>query len=457
MAFTKTIILSFASVALLLSCKERPTAARSRNADNVLNGFSTLEALVNEHKPRSVEQFLEALKKENPSFFSNFGLVWDSKSLQESYPPSPRVVMHSLDSTSFVSFNGAFVSPLDNKQVIHPVGVDQIEVFDFDASRKDFNLYKIDFCGGKSSVEVPGSTPLPCPIIAGPGRNEALLHQCYECHQHESLSQHKNISVKVGRINAKLANEEIYLSQLKRLASTKERNSLHYRYSLLDFGSIKPMGPDAMERENNEVLNMRLGRFDRQARLAALKRVAGEDFPKIKFAVFGALIGCDVAQSSESSAWFPPGFKVQGQELFAVDVDKKDENVSFAFADNEISNLQEKFGELEYVPVSEKALAKVEAFRDLQLKSFRSLAYIFSFALQRGEPARKGLFRVAGISPSQFNLGSHPGFSAQVIADLLSRDDEDLAAYREEILHFSGPRASACNELRDRSIANFNK
>ncbi len=89
----------------------------------------------------SIETVLPELKKRDPSMFSEYILMYGSRSLQGSSFQSPRALLVTKHAELIVSFNG------ESSQK----GFHQLEVMFFDKKKNNFNFQEISFLDGKAS------------------------------------------------------------------------------------------------------------------------------------------------------------------------------------------------------------------------------------------------------------------------------------------------------------------
>ncbi len=110
-----------------------------------LRGFELVEKIMQNESPRSVEEFLTALKTKQPDLFTRFTLMRESRSLQSASPLNPRAIVFGLDAKFVISFNG---SP-------DQLGYQQIEMIQFVDHAPDgarFQMREISFDPSGSDV-----------------------------------------------------------------------------------------------------------------------------------------------------------------------------------------------------------------------------------------------------------------------------------------------------------------
>jgi len=115
-----------------------------QNLNSVLNDpVFDLETFIgtlnNSQEGHTLESTLLELKKEKPSFFQNYVLMYKSRSLQTSSFLYPRVLLSSPNATTIISYNG---HPSDN-------GYEKLEVMRFDTQNFRFMFNEISFADGQ--------------------------------------------------------------------------------------------------------------------------------------------------------------------------------------------------------------------------------------------------------------------------------------------------------------------
>ncbi len=115
-------------------------------------GFASLQALIQTHDVRTVDELLAALPEAQRR---NYALVFDSRSLQGASFENPRVILYGPDARFVVTFNGEAAQR----------GFRAIETLEFDAVTREFRLRELEFPerpGGAAAVRVSEADPERC-------------------------------------------------------------------------------------------------------------------------------------------------------------------------------------------------------------------------------------------------------------------------------------------------------
>lgn len=117
-----------------------------------------IEIINSSAEEKSIPSVLSDLHQYYPELFSNYILMYKSRSLQKSSFLYPRVLLNSKDSKTIISFNG---NPKDH-------GYNNLEVVEFDEKEDRFKFREISFFDGKAKV------------------SEVNPKKCLRCHQSSS-------------------------------------------------------------------------------------------------------------------------------------------------------------------------------------------------------------------------------------------------------------------------------
>jgi hypothetical protein len=177
------------------------------------NTDSLIEAIIGEHNPSRIEEFLSLLPKE---YFKNYTLVHTSKSIQGADYLRPRVILFSSDGTSYLTFNG------DHTQT----GGEALEMMSFKEESKKFVFREVLFKSGQPAM-ISQTNP----------------NKCLSCHGQDPKpiwDSYKIWNGVYGRHDDLMETSDLETEQFKEF---KQKAQLHPRYKYLHFDSQNALSP----------------------------------------------------------------------------------------------------------------------------------------------------------------------------------------------------------------------
>ncbi len=115
--------------------------------------YEKLQSLINEKEITSVEEALENIKLYYPEFFSNYILMYHSRSLQGSSFKNPRAILFDKSGHFVFTFNG------NSKQR----GFDKLEVMQFREKTRSFDFHEVTFSKSRRP-EFSKANPKKCQV-----------------------------------------------------------------------------------------------------------------------------------------------------------------------------------------------------------------------------------------------------------------------------------------------------